>query len=126
MGSDVNNSNAPIALAGLLGAAGVVLAALAAHAKPGSSLDSAAQMLLIHALAIIGASALACGSNALWLPAATGATWAWLLGAAIFAGDIALRSYAGTRLFPMAAPIGGSLLIAGWLAFAVAAVFARR
>src|SRR3972149_3679102 len=42
-----------IALAGLMGAAGVVLAAAGAHGKPATGLDSAGYLLLIHAVAVI-------------------------------------------------------------------------
>jgi uncharacterized membrane protein YgdD (TMEM256/DUF423 family) len=35
-----------------------------------------------------------------------------------------MRALAGHRLFPMAAPSGGVILIASWLALAVAAVIA--
>jgi hypothetical protein len=45
-----------IILASLMGAGGVVLAAAAAHAAPGAGLDSAAYLLLFHALAILGAA----------------------------------------------------------------------
>ena len=41
-------------------------------------------------------------------------------------GDLTLRQYAGHGLFPMAAPTGGTLLIASWLALAVAAAWPRR
>jgi hypothetical protein len=37
-----------IVLAGLMGAGGVILAAVGAHATPGAGLDSAAYMLLFH------------------------------------------------------------------------------
>jgi uncharacterized membrane protein YgdD (TMEM256/DUF423 family) len=47
-----------------------------------------------------------------------------LVGAALFSGDIAMRAFAGHRLFPMAAPSGGFILIAGWLALGVAAAVA--
>jgi uncharacterized membrane protein YgdD (TMEM256/DUF423 family) len=43
-------------LAGLMGAAGVVLAAAGAHAAPTAGLDSAAYLLLFHATAILGAA----------------------------------------------------------------------
>jgi uncharacterized membrane protein YgdD (TMEM256/DUF423 family) len=33
-----------------------------------------------------------------------------------------MRAFAGHRLFPMAAPTGGVVLIASWLALGVAAV----
>ena len=42
-----------VALAGLMGAAGVILTAAGAHGKPGSGLDSAGYLLLIHAGAAI-------------------------------------------------------------------------
>jgi uncharacterized membrane protein YgdD (TMEM256/DUF423 family) len=50
----------------------------------------------------------------------------FVLGASLFAGDLTLRHYAGNGLFPMAAPTGGTLLIASWLALAVAAVWPRQ
>ena len=76
----------PMVLAGLMGASGVVLAALAAHAQPGAGLDSAAQMLLFHALAVVGSSALA-ESGRLWRTAALVAMAGWLLGGTLFSGD---------------------------------------
>lgn len=110
-----------IALAGLMGAAGIVLAAAGAHAAPGAGLDSAASMLLFHAAAIIGGAALA-QQGLLWRPLALAALAAWVVGAALFSGDIALRAFAGHRLFPMAAPSGGIILIGGWILLAAAAV----
>ena len=38
-----------------------------------------------------------------------------LAGVTLFSGDIAARTLWGVRLFPMAAPIGGSTMIIGWL-----------
>ena len=108
-------------LAALWGACGVILAAAAAHAAPGAGLDSAAYMLLFHAAAVLGSAALV-QQGLLWRPLALLALAAWLLGAALFAGDVALRAYAGHRLFPMAAPSGGIILIIGWLALAAAAI----
>jgi uncharacterized membrane protein YgdD (TMEM256/DUF423 family) len=49
-----------------------------------------------------------------------------VIGAGLFAGDLTLRHYAGHGLFPMAAPTGGTLLIASWLALAVAAAWPKR
>jgi uncharacterized membrane protein YgdD (TMEM256/DUF423 family) len=42
----------------------------------------------------------------------------------MFSGDIALRAFAGQRLFPFAAPTGGTILILAWLAVALAGVLA--
>jgi uncharacterized membrane protein YgdD (TMEM256/DUF423 family) len=39
---------------------------------------------------------------------------------------LTLRHFAGHNLFPMAAPTGGTLLIASWLVLAVAAAWPRR
>ena len=47
----------------------------------------------------------------------------FVVAAGLFAGDLALRQYAGHGLFPMAAPTGGTLLIASWLVLAVAAAW---
>ena len=110
-----------IALAGLMGAAGIVLAAAGAHAAPGAGLDSAAYMLLFHAAAIIGGAALA-QQGLLWRPLALATLAAWVVGAVLFSGDIALRAFAGHRLFPMAAPSGGLILIIGWVLLAAAAI----
>ena len=110
-----------------MGAAGVILAAAAAHVASNAGLDSAAYMLLFHATALLGGIALQ--RQGLVLKAmAFVALAGWALGGALFSGDIALRALAGHRLFVMAAPIGGTILIGAWLAFAVAAVggFVRR
>ncbi len=112
-----------LVLAGLMGAGGIALAAAGAHAVHGAGLDSAASMLLFHAASLIGGAALM-QQPALWRPLALAALIAWVVGASLFSGDIALRVFAGHRLFPMAAPSGGTILIAGWLLFAAAAIAA--
>ncbi|RDV04496.1 DUF423 domain-containing protein [Undibacter mobilis] len=114
-----------IILAGLMGAAGVVLAAAGAHgAKTGMGLDSAAYLLLIHACAVIAVTVAT--RNGLTLrPLGQAATAGFVIGAALFAGDLALRAFAGHRLFPFAAPTGGTIMIVAWLALAVAALLRR-
>jgi uncharacterized membrane protein YgdD (TMEM256/DUF423 family) len=108
-----------VIIAGLMGAAGVALLAAAAHAAPGAGLDSAGQILLFHAAALLGGVA-ALSQGILVRPLATIALAAFVLGAALFSGDIALRAFAGQRLFPYAAPTGGSILILAWLLVAAA------
>ncbi|HUC48672.1 MAG TPA: DUF423 domain-containing protein [Xanthobacteraceae bacterium] len=112
-----------LALAGVMGAAGMVLAAAAAHVAPGTALDGAAYMLLFHAVAVIGGVALL-QQNTLQRPPALLVLAAWVIGAALFASDIAMRTFAGHRLFPFAAPTGGTILIAAWLTFMGTAVCA--
>ena len=110
-----------IVIAGLMGASGITLAAAGAHAAPRAGLDSAGYMLLFHAAAVLGGAALA-QQGLVWRPLAVAALIAWVAGAALFSGDIAMRAFAGHRLFVMAAPAGGVVLIAAWLAIAAAAV----
>jgi uncharacterized membrane protein YgdD (TMEM256/DUF423 family) len=112
------------ALAGLLGATGVGVAAAAAHLGGGQLLETAATFLMIHAAAVLGILTL--GQRASRRITAVFVVAALLLvaGMVLFCGDFALRALAGRALFPMAAPSGGILLIAGWLAAATAAALA--
>lgn len=112
-----------IPLAGLMGAAGVVLLAASAHAAPAAGLDSAGHMLLLHAAGVLGAASLLY-QGLLFRPIGTVAVAGLVLGALLFSGDLTLRAFAGHRLFPMAAPTGGMVLIVSWLALSVAAVIA--
>jgi uncharacterized membrane protein YgdD (TMEM256/DUF423 family) len=109
-----------IMFAGLMGASGVVLAAAGAHAAPNAGLDSAAYMLLFHAAAVLGGAALT-QQGLMWRPLMVAVLIAWIAGAGLFSGDIALRAFAGHRLFAFAAPAGGVILIVAWLALAGAA-----
>ncbi len=112
-----------ILLAGLMGATGVTLAAAAAHVAQAASLDSAAYMLLFHAAALLGGTAFL-DRAILWRPALLLALAGFVAGSVLFASDIGLRALAGHPLFPMAAPTGGTLLIAAWLVLAVAGIAA--
>jgi uncharacterized membrane protein YgdD (TMEM256/DUF423 family) len=112
-----------VILAGLLGAGGVVLAAAGAHAAPNAGLEGAAYLLVFHAAAVLDGAALA-QQGLLWRPLALLTLIAWIVGAALFAGDIALRAFAGHRLFAFAAPTGGMILIGAWLVLALAAIVA--
>lgn len=112
-----------IALAGLMGAGGIVLAAAGAHAAPHAGLESAAYMLLFHAAALLGGTALM-QQGLVWRPLMLAVLIAWVVGATLFSGDVALRALAGHRLFAFAAPTGGVILIAAWLALTAAAIAA--
>lgn len=110
-------------LAGLMGACGVALAAAGAHVASGVGLESASGMLLFHACAVIGVT-LAAQTRLAWPPLALLTAAGFILGAALFAGDLSLRAFAGHPLFRMAAPSGGVILIASWLVLSVAALVA--
>ncbi|MCC6204901.1 MAG: DUF423 domain-containing protein [Hyphomicrobiales bacterium] len=109
----------PIVLvAGLFGACGVALSAVAAHGG-GADLNPASLILLVHAPALL----------AIGLAATPRLTrlggYVLALGALLFAGDLAARHFLGHRLFPMAAPTGGVTMMVGWAVVALSA-FARR
>jgi uncharacterized membrane protein YgdD (TMEM256/DUF423 family) len=117
-------SRALIAIAGLIGAAGIVLAALGAHGAGYSRLATASSMLLFHAPVILAVVLLVARQLVQrWLAIATAIGFAG--GSTLFATDLALRDLAGHAPFAMAAPTGGTVLIASWLALALAGLFAR-
>jgi uncharacterized membrane protein YgdD (TMEM256/DUF423 family) len=114
-----------IILAGIMGADGVVLAAASAHQADASRLAAASSMLLFHATAVLAVVALA-ERGVIHLRVGIAAAFGFVIAAALFAGDLTLRQYAGHSLFSMAAPTGGTLLILSWLVLAVAAAWPRR
>jgi uncharacterized membrane protein YgdD (TMEM256/DUF423 family) len=114
-----------IVLAGIMGADGVMLAAAAAHQADASRLASASSMLLFHAVAVLGAVALA-ERGVIHVRIGIAAAFAFVIATTLFAGDLAFRQYAGHGLFPLAAPTGGTLLIASWLLLAVSAAWPRH
>ena len=73
--------------------------------------------------AFLGGAALT-KQGLLWQPPALAALIAWVVGATLFPGDVSARAFIGHRLFSLAAPIGGTILIAAWLALAAAALVA--
>ncbi|MFY9629221.1 MAG: DUF423 domain-containing protein [Methylocystis sp.] len=105
-------------IAALHGAAGVSLAAAAAHIENSALLLTASQFLMVHAAAGLGLAALAAS-----LPApARGLTFSTLAlqaSVSLFSSDLALRALGPGKLFAYAAPIGGSTTILAWLAIAL-------
>lgn len=114
------------ALACLMGAAGVALAAAAAHGQGDGDLAKTASLFLIlHAAALLGLAALVApivgeGLRRALLVGGFGLGCAAIL----FSSDLASRALAGSRLFPMAAPIGGTGMILFWLALAAVWIYA--
>ena len=114
-----------IILAGVMGADGIILAAASAHQGDATRLAPASSMLLFHATAVLGAVALA-DRGLLHVRLGILSAFGFVLAASLFAGDLTLRQYAGHGLFPMAAPTGGTLLIASWLLLGVAAAWPKK
>lgn len=111
-----------IGIGALMGAAGVALAAVAAHRTADPSLATAALFLILHGVGAIALTAIAGGTP--WPTVLLGAVSLMLVAVALFSGDVSSRVLLGDKLFPMAAPLGGSLLIGSWLIAAVTALFA--
>ena len=108
-----------VGFAGLFGAAGVAGAAVAAHGGGSAQLAAtAATIALVHAPSLLGLAAFV--SRMPRLAPLSGLLI--IVGTLLFSGDLAARIAGGERLFANAAPIGGSLLIAGWLVVAVAGI----
>ncbi|KQS84742.1 MULTISPECIES: DUF423 domain-containing protein [unclassified Rhizobium] len=108
-------------IAGLMGVYGVASAAAASHGADPRLLGGASAMCLAHAPALI---ALYAG----WASLRTAPLAALLLsvGTALFAADLTVRHFLGHGLFPMSAPTGGVLMMAGWLAVTAGAFFRRN
>ena len=107
--------------AGLAGAAGVGLAAAGAHGNDMAALTPPAYFLIMHATA--AAAIIAVATRAEHPCAFLLAALVLLAGVTLFSGDIAARTLGGVRLFPMAAPIGGSTMIIGWLLLSVTGIW---
>ena len=126
-GTVMQAAAALVAYAGLAGAVGVGLAATGAHRADLAALTPAAQFLIMHAAAAVAAAAFA--TRATHPGAFLLAALVLLVGVTLFSGDISARTFWGNRLFPMAAPIGGTTMIIGWLILSGAGiweVFAQR
>ena len=108
-------------VSGLMGAAGVSLAAAASHGGDTVFLGSASTMCLAHAPVLLG---LYLGHR--FFRTATLAAVILGLGTIIFAADLVSRHYLGDRLFPFAAPLGGTLMLLGWLVVAAGAFFRKH
>ncbi|WP_378946482.1 DUF423 domain-containing protein [Mesorhizobium sp. ANAO-SY3R2] len=104
----------------LFGAAGVALSAAASHGGS-TNVATAANFLLFHAPALIALSLVVAGGRILHVGAAV-----LLVAVLLFSGDLLARDFLGQRLFPFAAPIGGTGMILGWLMLAAGALFARK
>ncbi|MGN6551001.1 MAG: DUF423 domain-containing protein [Pararhizobium sp.] len=108
-------------IAGLMGAAGVAMAAAAAHVGETRFFGPAAAMCLVHAPALLALDARRPRPPLMTLASA-------LLGGGtiLFSGDLAMRALENRSAFALAAPTGGTLMILGWVAIALAALVPSR
>jgi uncharacterized membrane protein YgdD (TMEM256/DUF423 family) len=110
-----------IAIAGLAGASAVAAGAFGAHALRGALepraveiFQTAAQYHLVHAAALLALAVLASRGS----PKLAAAFWLILAGVAVFSGSLYALALSGIGWLGAVTPIGGVLLIAGWLAAA--------
>lgn len=112
-----------IGLGSLAGFAAVALAAAGAHALPPD--DAHAARLLASAVQILGWHALALLGVGLWAPRggrfADAAGFGFALGTLLFCGTVVASAFDAPRV-PALAPIGGTLLMLGWLALGLSAL----
>ena len=97
-----------MALAGLSGALAVGAGAFGAHGANGEAaewLKTGGQYQLVHAIAALVAMQIG----------ARGPAWLFLAGGMLFAGTLYLMALGCPRWLGAVTPIGGVLLIAGWL-----------
>lgn len=109
-------------LAGLNGAVGVAMAALAAHAFVGDAtaaglIEKASRLQLMHALALFGVALLRRHRPS---RAVTVAGALFTLGIVLFCGSVYALAYKAAASAPLA-PVGGLAFILGWLVLAVSA-----
>lgn len=120
----IQHSNPPSSvlfgtLAGLCGALAIAAYAGAAHGGE-NHLGAIAPLLLGHAPALLVLSLIVPNSRIANIGGAL-----LVAGLALFCGDLFMRDMTGNRLFPMAAPTGGSLMILGWLVVAISSWFKK-
>ena len=108
--------------AGVIGAFGVALSAMAAHSGGDAHLlGAAAAACMAQAPTLLG---LYVGFG--MIRTAVIASLLIGLGCLLFAGDMVFRTRYGVGLFPMSAPTGGMMMILGWVAIALGAFFRQR
>ena len=115
-----------VAAGALAGFGAVAMAAVGAHALGGlpppavAGIHSATEMLGWHALALLAVG--------LWAPTggrlANAAGAAFVLGLLLFCGALYLHGFGGINLGSVA-PVGGTLLMLGWLLLGASALRAR-
>lgn len=118
------NARTLAVLAGVLGALAIAAGAFGAHALEGKLdakaaewFEKAARYHLTHALALLGLAALAAQGFKV-----RGAGWCLALGVVVFSGTLYAMALGAPRWLGAVTPIGGTLMILGWLLLA----FTRR
>jgi len=120
---------ASIVVGSLLGAISVALGAFGAHGLKGvleasgqaGNWETASRYALVHALALVVTGLVAALPGAATRRLVATAAWCFGLGTVVFSGCLWLLAATGIRRLGAVVPVGGGLLIAGWLMLALAA-----
>jgi uncharacterized membrane protein YgdD (TMEM256/DUF423 family) len=112
-------------LGALFGATAVAAGAFGAHALKArlapdllAVFDTAARYQMVHALALL-AAAWAVSRWPGWRARAAG--WCFIAGTLVFSGSLYALTLTGMRALGAITPVGGVLMIVGWLLLALAA-----
>jgi uncharacterized membrane protein YgdD (TMEM256/DUF423 family) len=110
-----------VVAAGIAGFAGVALGAAGAHLAGGDVhaadlIATASRYVLLHGAALVGVAALARDRSD---PALALAGTGFALGSLLFAGGLTLFALTQSAMGQCATPLGGTTLLAGWVALAV-------
>ena len=113
-------------LAALLGGLGVAIGAFGAHAlhdtlaKAGrlDTFETAVRYQFYHALALVAIGVLWAARPELRTLGTTG--WLWTGGILLFSGSLYALCFTGITKLGAVAPLGGLLLLAGWVSLALA------
>ncbi|MFM7084599.1 MAG: DUF423 domain-containing protein [Hyphomicrobium sp.] len=108
--------------AGIVGAWGVILAAVAAHLKSDPLIVTASHMFIFHACALLSLAAWN-GAYPIKTRIFDYAAYMMLTGVILFGGDLCLRAFYNFTIFHNAAPLGGALIILGWVLISYAAIY---
>lgn len=114
---------ASIIAGGLLGALSVAAGAFGAHglkstleaSGQAANWETASRYALVHALTLVATGLVAALPGATTMRVFAAAAWCFGVGTVIFSGCLWILAVTGIRLLGAVVPIGGGLLIAGWL-----------
>lgn len=111
-----------VAVAGIVGAAGVALAAAGSHVAGAERLATAGALAMAQAPALLALGLHGRESGRLL------AIGAFMIaaGVIVFSGALTYHDLSGSAALASVAPIGGTAMILGWLGIAVAALSKRR
>ena len=121
--------------AGLLGASGVLLGALAAHwlrevfeadPRKGEAFGTAVDYHLLHAVGLLALSVAVGSKNEVFARRSRKAGWIMVIGTCLFSGTIYAWALGGPKWLVHVTPLGGVTLVVSWIMVAWAGLALTR